>query len=188
MSVKRHYFVADYLDELVEIEKELLGQGFSEPQIHVLSWDDFGTETQHAHGVTSFMKRNVLKSGELGALVGALGALVVLLAAWWMGLTDSIVGWMPYVFLAIVVFGFCTWEGGFIGIQRRNKRFERFEQALNEGRHVLFVDALPHQEGTLSQVLDHYPHIEEAGSDRGTPAWIMKGQRVIPRFLTETMP
>jgi len=187
-AVQRHYFVSEYLDELAEIEKELAQQGLTEPQIHVLSLDDTGTETQQLHGVTSFMKSNVVKSGEIGAAIGSLGAVAVLLLAWLLGLTDSVVGWIPYIFLAIVVFGFCTWEGGFIGIQRKNQRFERFQQVLSEGRHILFVDVMPAQEAILIQVMDRYPHIEPAGTDRGTPAWIMKGQKAVPRFLTETMP
>ncbi len=50
------------------------------------------------------------------------------------------VGWVPFVFLAIVLLGFFTWEGGLIGIQLPNSRFRRFEKALRAGEHVFFVD------------------------------------------------
>ena len=108
--------------------------------------------------------------------------------AYFFGLTDTAAGWIPWIFLSIIVLGFCTWEGGFIGIQRRNKHFERFEEVLKKGRHVFFVDVPPEQEDVLAQVVKKHPGLEVAGTERGTPQWIMKGQKRIPHLLRETLP
>lgn len=189
MTVLRHYFISDDLDDLERVEQELESQGVETPQIHTLSLDDTDAENHvNLHDVSSLMKRDVIRSGELGALVGAVGAVVVLGVAYFAGWTNSVVGWIPFIFLAVIVLGFCTWEGGFIGIQRTNKNFRRFESSLKAGKHVFFVDLLPDQEGILEQVVARHSGLELAGTERGTPQWIMAGQKRIPHFLRETLP
>ena len=189
MSVTRHYFIANDLDELVNLERELEAKSIDTNQIHILSNDETGTESRAVlNDVTSFMKRDVVRSGELGLTVGIIGAAVVLAGAYFLGWTDTVLGWMPFVILAALILGFCTWEGGFIGIQRRNRRFERFETALQNGRHVVFIDVLDEQRNTLEQVVRDHPDLEAAGTETGTPHWIMIGQKRIPYFLRETMP
>lgn len=189
MSVLRHYFISDNLDDLELLEEELERQDVETTQIHVLSLDDSGTENHvHLHDVTSFMKRDIVHSGEMGLLVGVIGAIVVLLCAYFFGWTNTAAGWIPFIFLSIIVLGFCTWEGGFIGIQRTNIHFKRFEQVLAEGKHVFFVDLLPEQEGILDELVKKHPGLELAGTERGTAAIIMKGQKRIPHFLRETLP
>lgn len=189
MTVLRHYFISDSLDELEIIEEELERQAVQTEQIHVLSLDDTGTENHvHLHDVTSFMKSDVVRSGEWGLGIGVIGAIAVLAFAYLAGATQTAAGWIPFIFLAVIVVGFCTWEGGFIGIQRPNKHFVRFQEVLERGKHVFFVDLLPEQEGILDQVVRNHPGLELAGTERGTPQWIMQGQKRIPHFLRETLP
>ena len=189
MTVLRHYYISDELDDLETVETELEDKGIETPQIHVLSLDDTAVENHvHLHDVTSFMKSDVIRSGEWGALIGVIGAALVLSVAYLMNLTDSIVGWMPFIFLAVIVLGFCTWEGGFIGIQRRNKHFRRFEHVLKSGKHVFFVDVPPEQEELLDRITSAHPGLKKAGTERGTPQWIMRGQKRVPQLLRETLP
>ena len=188
MTVLRHYFISQDLDDLELIEEELERQKVDTTQIHVLSLDDAATENHHhLHDVSSFMKRDVIRSGELGFLVGAIGAALVLCVAYFSGWTNTVAGWIPFVFLSVVVLGFCTWEGGFIGFQKVNKHFQRFEKVLAEGKHIFFVDLLPEQEGILDEVVNRHPRLELAGTERGTPSWIMQGQKLVPQILQETL-
>lgn len=189
MTVLRHYFISSNLDDLGKLERELEAQGVETAQIHVLSLDDTSTENHvHLHDVSSFMKSDVIRSGELGLAVGLAGAALVLATAYFSGWTDSVAGWIPFVFLAIVVVGFCTWEGGFLGFQKVNTHFKEFEKVLEEGRHVFFVDLIPEQEGLLNELVKQHPTLELAGTKRGTPQWIMKSQKHVPNFLRETLP
>jgi hypothetical protein len=189
VTVLRHYFISDNLDDLELVETELESQGIDTPQIHVLSLDDSAVENHvNLHDVTSFMKSDIIRSGEMGAVVGVIGAALVLSVAYFAGWTDSVVGWIPYLFLAVVVLGFSTWEGGFIGLQRRNKHFRRFEKELADGKHIFFVDLIPEQEGVLDRVVADHPGLELAGTERGTSLWIMQGQKKIPHLLRETLP
>ncbi len=189
MSVLRHYFISDSLDDLEKLEQELEAKDVDTVQIHVLSLDDTGAENHvHLHDVTSIMKKDVIRSGEWGLGVGIVLSALVLIGAYFSGWTNTAAGWIPFIFLSIIVLGFCTWEGGFVGIQRKNKHFERFEEVLEQGKHVFFVDLLPEQEGILDELVGRHPTLELAGTERGTPQWIMKGTKQIPHFLRETMP
>lgn len=189
MTVLRHYLISDDLDDLEILEQELERQEVQTEQIHVLSLDDAATEAHpHIHDVSSLMKRDVIHSGKRGLAIGVVGAVLVLLVAWLMAWTNIGAGWIPFIFLAIIVVGFCTWAGGFLGIQKENYHFARFHDDLEQGNHVFFVDLLSEQEGILDELVKHHPRLRDAGTERGTPSWIMKGQSIIPHFLQETLP
>ncbi|MGI9324877.1 MAG: magnesium transporter [Pseudomonadales bacterium] len=185
----RHYFVSDDLDDLENIEIELEKRGVTTPHIHVLSLDDTATENHHnLHDVSSFMKKDFWHSGWIGAVVGIWGAIAVLAVTYFAGWADTAAGWIPFIFLSIIVLGFCTWEGGFIGIQKTNVNFKRFEDQLNEGKHIFFVDVGLDQEKVLEEVVSRHPKLQLAGTERGTPNWVMKGQESVPKLLRETLP
>ncbi len=184
MRVIRHYFISRDLDELEQVEEQLEQGGIAKPQIHVLSLDDTAVENHHKlHDVTSFMKTDVLRSGEIGLGVGVAIAAAVLLVAYLAGWTAAPVGWLPFILLSAIILGFATWEGGFIGIQRRNTHFVRFEKALADGNHVFFVDVEPGQEDILDSVISERHSIAMAGTEKGTPHWVLEGQKRIPRML-----
>jgi hypothetical protein len=114
--------------------------------------------------VASFLKTDVIRAGEIGALLGFAVASVILLVSHFSGIAAQ-VGWTPFVFLAIVGFGFATWEAGFIGMQSPNVHFTRFEKALEQGRHVLFVETDRADQKTLKKVLEQHPKLERAGTE-----------------------
>jgi len=179
----RHFYVTEDLDELEIVEKELESKGFTEPQIHVLSENDTEVENHHLHEVESVLKQDVVHSTEVGALYGVIGAIFTLFIAYAMGWTESSAGWMPFIFLSIIVLGFCTWEGGFIGIQKPNVNFEPFQEMLHKGKHILFVDVDPDQEMAIASVMKMHPTVEVAGMGEATPHWVVRGQDKFRRFM-----
>lgn len=183
----RHYYISDDLEDLEVIEKELQNKGVSAPQIHVLSENDAEVEKHHLHAIESVLKKDVVHSTELGALVGVVAASLVLLIAYLMNWHTSAVGWVPFGFLAVVVLGFCTWEGGLIGIQIPNHQFKRFQKFLKAGNHVFFVDIAPDQQATLCDVVEDHPRLKLAGTGEATPTWVVKGQDKFHEFM-KTMP
>ena len=160
----KHYYVSDDLDELELVEQELESIGINESQIHVLSQSTVDVENHHLHMVDSLHQRDVIHSGEIGAVFGAIGALFIIAVTSLMGWAESAAGWMPFAFLAIIIFGFCTWEGGFIGIQKVNVSHAPFEKALKEGKHILLVDSNKQQKQAVRKVFKAHPRIQPAGA------------------------
>jgi hypothetical protein len=178
MKMLRHYFISDSLDDLEVFEEQLEAAGVSSSQIHVLSRADADVEHHHhLHEVQSFMKNDIVHSTIRGAVVGLCAFVLVLAIAYFAGWTGSAVGWMPFIFLAVVMLGFCTWEGGLRGIQEPNHDFARFEQALRDGKHIFFMDLEPQQEPILEEVLKSHPQVELAGTGSSAPHWLIALQQ-----------
>ena len=178
MKMLRHYFISDSLDDLEVFEEQLEAAGVSSSQIHVLSRADAEVEHHHhLHEVKSFMKNDIVHSTIRGAVVGLCAFVLVLAIAYFAGWTESAVGWMPFIFLAVVMLGFCTWEGGLRGIQEPNHDFARFEQALRDGKHIFFMDLEPQQEPILEEVLKSHPQVELAGTGSSAPHWLIALQQ-----------
>jgi hypothetical protein len=180
--MKRHYYISDDLDDLEVVERDLESAGVTTPQIHVLSEDDAGLDEHHLHKVEAVLKKDVVHGTELGAVVGVVAAAAVLAIAYFSGLTETYT-WVPAIFLAVILLGFCTWEGGLIGIQEPHVDFKRFQDDLKAGRHVLFVDVDPEQEATLKGIVDQHPRLTPAGEGAATPKVVVKAQEKFSDFM-----
>jgi len=179
----RHYFISNDLDDLEKVEEELEAVGITEPQIHILSESDADVENHHLHEVEDVLKKDVVHSTEIGAIIGTILASSSLVFVYHMGWTGTVAGWLPFIFLSIIILGFCTWEGGFIGIQKPNVNFERFQELLHKGKHVLFVDVAPNQEIIFANVIDDHPLLEPAGTGAAIPHWVVKWQDKFHGFM-----
>ena len=185
--MKRHYFVSDSHDELDNLERELEESGFITPQIHVLSRDDAGVaQHEHLHEVEAVMRTDVVRSMKRGAVIGIIAAPLVLLVAYLFGLPQQWT-WVPFICLSIVVLGFCTWEGGFLGIQEPHNQFRQFEQALAEGKHVFFVDIRKNQEETLNHIAAKFKGVVYAGEAKATASWFVRAHHRYQKFM-QAMP
>lgn len=171
--MNRHFYISDNLDDLETVETELEASGISTEQIHVLSDRDADVEQHHLHDVNSLMKQDVVRSGEIGAVVGIPLAVLVLGGAYLAGWTESAAGWMPFIFLTVVILGFCIWEGGFFGIQVPNVHFRTLKEKIKEGEFIFFVDVEPEQETILDRVIEHHPQLKIAGTGVAAPHWIV---------------
>lgn len=189
MKTLRHYFISDNLDDLEVFEEQLEEAGVATPQIHVHSTNDAEIKSRHRlHDITSFMKKDVVHSTEIGAVVGVCAMALVLSIAYFTGWTESSAGWTPFIFMAVAIFGFCMWEGGLFGIQVPNHHFSRFQKALENGKHVFFVDLNPDQEEVLKKVLLLHPQLKLAGTESNHQRGIIEFQKRVPRFFKETWP
>ena len=183
--MKRHFYVSDDLDELEIIEQELENSGFSTPQIHVLSENDAEVHRHKLNEVDSVLKKDVIRSGEIGFVFGLIGAGIILLTANFTGWADNS-SWVPFVFLSVIFFGFSTWEGAFIGLQKPRHDFKRFREVLSKGEHVFIVDVDMQQESKLEQVIAQHPHMQLAGMGVATPSWFIFMQNFWQKLINST--
>ena len=184
----RHYLISDDLDDLEKLEEQLEEHGIENPQIHVLSHDEVGLANHvHLHAVQSLFESDVVHSAEVGALVGTFAVMLILGGAYVFDLPDKILGWTPYVFLSVVAFGFSIWEGGLIGFQKTNYHFKRFENALDEGKHVFLVDLEEDQEKELVDLLKIHPDVVEVGTEPGAPHWMFVWLHWLDAFIDRNL-
>jgi hypothetical protein len=185
--MKRHYYLSTDLDDLDHVEDELEKAGVATPQIHVLSRDDAGVASRpHLHPVEAVLKKDVVRGTEIGAVIGVIAAGIVLGVSYYSGVTET-VGWVPFVFLSVVVLGFCTWEGGLFGIQEPHADFVRFQDDLDAGKHVFFVDVTADQEAILADVVSKHPGLQPAGEGESTPDVVVVAQKKFGEAM-QTLP
>ena len=186
--MKRHFYVGADLEDLDRIEQELESRGVHRPQIHVFSQDDGAVATHdHLNNIESVFKKDLVHGTVVGIWIGVILAALVLLVTVASDWPDDYT-WMPFIFLAVVLFGFCAWSGGLYGIQVPNRDFKRFEEQLRKGRHVFIVDVDPQQETSLARVVERHPGLKLAGTGKATPRWIVMAQHNIQKFTSETFP
>lgn len=189
MKLTRFFFTSTDLDDLERLEEDLEAEGVLTPQIHVLTLDDSGADHhQHLHQVTALMKRDIIHSTLIGAAAGVVLAILVLAIAYGLGWTDSPAGWIPWIFLAVIALGFCTWEGGLWGVQTPNVHFKAFEERIKQGEHVFFVDLDPAQRPMLNRIVDRHPTLKPAGTGHAAPRWILFGQHQFKKVFVDTLP
>lgn len=174
--MKRYFYLSDDLDDLEIIEAQLEEKGVSTPQIHVISKDEAGLDNHKLHQVHQWFQTDVVHTTVRGAVIGLLVAILIIAVAFFAGLT-AVIGWVPFIFLSVVLLGFCTWEAGFIGTQLPNRHYKRFSQALESGQHLLMVDIDPKEEKTLADVVSQHPKLNPAGVGGGQPKWSVFTQK-----------
>ena len=174
--MNRHFYISNDLNDLEQIELELEQEGISAAHSHVLSLDDAEVAAHPSlNEVEAVLRTDVVHSTKVGAVVGVIAATLMIYVVALMGWAEKAT-WVPFIFLAIAMLGFFTWEFGFIGIQRKNNRFSRFEKALKRGKHIFFVDIESENESTLSKILKKHPKLKRAGDGPSVPQWFVSLQ------------
>lgn len=184
--MKRFYYVTDDLDDLAQVEQELEGAGIAKQQVHVISRDEAGMDRRKLHKVQDFMRRDVVRSGLMGAAAGVACASLILIAAYATDVTETI-GWAPFILFALVALGFCTWEGGLFGLHRPHHELKRVESKIRKGQHVLFVDMEPQDVQVMRQVQARHAKLQPMGEGAATPEWVIRAQQKWHQFF-QAMP
>lgn len=181
--MNRHYYISDDLDDLERLEQELESSGITTEQIHILSEREAEVEEhQHLHQVPSLLKQDFIHSGNRGLVIGVTLAVLALLMAYFSGWAQSAAGWIPFVFLAIVLLGFSIWEGTLVGLTNPNRNFRPFAERLRQGQHLFFVDVNARQEPILARVVSHHPALEATGIGNAAPEWTVTLQQRLQRL------
>ena len=179
--MKRYFYVSNDLDDLESVENALEESGISRAQIHVLSNDDAGVKDRNLNQVYSWFKTDVISTTYKGVIVGLILAALVLIVSNTLGAVDSI-GWAPFCMLAIVCLGFCTWEGGLIGSHLPSSRFKKFQKTLEDGKHVLMIDADQKDVEFIDKVIAQNPGMKAAGEDATKDQWTVATERRFRQF------
>ncbi|MEQ9450110.1 MAG: hypothetical protein RJQ07_00880 [Pseudomonadales bacterium] len=186
----RYYFKSRNLDSLGRLETTLEQSGIARDRIHVVS-ESTTAESPYLrlNTVADLLKRDMLRRGVMGMLIGAglvAGLLLVAYFANWFA--DSTTSALV-VIGSVLLFGYCTWQGGYFGIRLMNNEFKQFESDLRAGHHLLFVELDSRQQAPmLQQAVSAFADVESAGQERGRPKWMLHGQRRFNHLLTEQLP
>lgn len=164
--MKRLYYLTHNIDALEGISDCLHEAGISDWNFHVLSKDKAGLNVHSIHSTNPLHERDIIRSGERGALIGAvLGivAAIVLIA------TDVVpattMGYVGMVTLIAVFTLHGAWSGGLFGIQKENYKVRKFHRELEKGQYLLMIDVSPSHEPAIRKLMARYDDVILAGND-----------------------
>lgn len=151
--MKRLYYLTHQIDAVDNISSTLHDAGISDWNFHVLSKDKAGLVTHRIHSTTPLHERDIIRSGERGALIGITagisGALLI-------GATNAVpaeMGNMALMGLVFVCTLFGAWAGGFFGIQTENYKVRQFHDELEDGQYLLMIDVDARHEQTIRKLM-----------------------------------
>ncbi len=160
--MKRLYYLAENLDQAEFIGAALARQAVKPRHFHVLSQDEAGLYRHHLHSATPFQERDLLRSGERGALLGIGAGFIVALAV--VLTMPQIPALAAFAVTVVLLTGFGLWAGSMAGLSMENPRIRRFQGALDSGRHLLMVDVPRSRQAEIAQIMRRFA-VTEAGSD-----------------------
>ncbi|OED42929.1 hypothetical protein ACH42_11415 [Endozoicomonas sp. (ex Bugula neritina AB1)] len=152
--MKRLYFLANTLDSVRKISDDLHRLGIDDWHLHVLSRNEAGLYHRQIHSTHFFQQSDLLHSGELGGIIGGVIGVAIV-----MGL-ELLPAFNPPLPLLILIAGIFTlfgvWCGGLVGVTRENYKTSRFHNELENGKHLIMVDASKQQEQEVRQRIELY--------------------------------
>jgi len=164
--MKRLYYLTHDIDAADSISQTVHDAGITDWNFHVLSKDKAGLTTHRIHSTTPLHERDIIRSGERGALIGAALGLIVALVLVATNVVPTTT--MGYVGMAALVFVFTmhgAWSGGFLGIQTENYKVKQFHDDLEDGQYLLMIDVAPRDEETILKLMSLCHEATPMGDD-----------------------
>lgn len=132
-------YLTDDIDELDAVEHDLETNGVPRSHIHILSENTTALALHNLPTMSEWSRRDILHFGTLGAATGGVLSAFILVGAILYGVTDPS-AWVVLAFISAITMGFCTWEGGLVGMNKLNHSFEKYRDAIASGQYLLIVN------------------------------------------------
>ena len=164
VAMKRLYYLADNLDTVDEIAGALHRAGISDWNFHVLNRDEAGLYKHHLHSATPLHRRDVIRTGERGALLGfGTGMLAAMFAVLLLEMSPehSVIVFAIAIVLPTL---FGAWAGGLVGLSLENHKIARFHGDIEAGRSLLMIDVDRAHEHRVRLMMQSFP-VQAGGED-----------------------
>lgn len=162
----RLFYLSESLDAAEKASQKLHGAGISDWNFHVLSTDEAGLYQRHLHGAAPWHKRDILRSGERGAMLGLVLGIVAALLALFSSSSPILQHPLTAASICVVCTLFGTWVGGMFGLSTENYQIARFHDAIVAGKYLIMVDAPKSRLGLVRYQMASIPQAQEVGSDQ----------------------
>ena len=162
--MKRLYYLADSLDTADDVARALHNEGISDWNFHVLSKDEAGLYKHHLHAATPLHQRDLIRTGERGALLGfCVGMAAAIFSATLLELA-SVHTMIVFSIALILPTLFGAWLGGLIGLSTENHKITRFHDDIEAGRALLMIDVKRSHEDRIRELMQLFA-VQTGGED-----------------------
>lgn len=152
-------YLTNDIDELEAAEHDLEVNGVPRSHIHILSENDTALVEHDLPGYSEWSKRDIFYFGSRGAMIGLALSSIALIGGYLYGVSDPTT-WIVLTFISAMVVGFCSWEGGLIGVNKLNHAFSKYAVALKNGAYLLVIDTTSEQEEKVARYsIESHPRL-----------------------------
>jgi len=158
----RIYYLLNTLNEADSLSDMLHQNGIADWQFHVLAKDEDGLYQHHLHRANFLQKRDVVHSGERGALIG--GAVGLYLSLFVLPWSISSTALLASIMATMFTIGVLV--GAVLGNSHENYKIARFHADLEQGRLLIMLDVRKFQyDEVMSLMQQKYPKLKTVGKD-----------------------
>lgn len=164
--MRRLYYLTRSLDSTESISRDLHEEGISNWRFHVVSKDEAGLYKRHIHSANYLQKLDIIRSAEVGALIGFGFGLAMSAALMTTAMFGSDLSWMVYAGVVAVFALFGSWVGGIWGLGHENYKIRQFHDALEAGRYLIMIDVHRDEKNELKALMARrHPEAQLMGVD-----------------------
>jgi hypothetical protein len=162
--MKRLYYLTENLEATRSIADALHNVGLKTWNFHVLSKDEASLYEYRIHSGNPIHWRDLIRSGERGALIGfAIGLWLAIIAMFMLDFPNDVMLFVQFA-LVLVTTLHGAWVGGLVGLSSENYKIQRFHGEIESGRHLVMIDVDRRYVPTVRKLMSHFPAFE-AGMD-----------------------
>ncbi len=180
--MRRLYYLAADLNTTQAISARLHAEGITDWNFHVLAKDPSGLYTHHIQSALAHHQKDIIRTGEVGAIYGALTALPVaalLMASQWLSWLSS---WVDVGLWVLVGALF----GGLTGISRGAKkehfRLAAFHDEIEQGRYLIMVDVRKEDKPRIRELMNmEFAAVDYRGNESTFVRPFKTGGRIYPQ-------
>jgi hypothetical protein len=182
--MRRLYYLADDLDTTRTISDRLHADGISDWNFHVLARDEGGLYTHHIHSALPHHHKDLIRSGEIGALYGAgavfVCALIAALVTQWAWLST----WIDLLMVTLIGGAVGGLVGIRVGLSRDNLRLASFHSQIEVGKFLIMVDVHKRDKPIIRELMNmEFPQVEYHGNESTFVRPFKADERVIPKAV-----
>jgi hypothetical protein len=182
--MRRLYYLAGDIDTTRAISDKLHDEGISDWNIHVLAKDAGGLYTHHIHSALPHHHKDLIRTGEIGALYGAavLFALAML-GLFFVGLS-WISTWVDVVMLCVIGAAIGGLVGIRVGLNKDSQRLAGFYPEIEIGKYLIMVDVRKEDKPLIRELMNmEFPKVSYHGNESTFVRPFKSGERVLPRKI-----
>ena len=166
--MRRLYFIMPNITVTHNLVNELLLSHVEERYIHVIAKE--GTPMEELPEASLFQKSDFVPAIERGLTLGAITGVVCGLVAMSLPPAGLVIGGGAVLAIGAAGAGVGGWMSSMIGISLPSSRLKKFEEAINQGEFLVFVDVARARVDEIEELVrKHHPEADIKGVEPMMP-------------------
>ncbi|MEM9622268.1 MAG: hypothetical protein AAF993_11495 [Pseudomonadota bacterium] len=152
--MRRLYYLAEDLSTTEAIAERLRADGISDWNFHVLAKDANGLYTHHIHSALAHHQKDIIRTGEVGAIYGAVLFGLLAAAMLFAGVFSWLSSWVDvalWTFVGGVLGGI---QGARRGAKKEHFRLAAFHDDIERGCYLIMVDVRKEDKARIRELMN----------------------------------